>query len=504
MFRLSRRTTLLLLTTVAVLQQWRYVRQAVVPAQDAVDVVYVAQRIEREGLAATVRAEPVPPLFPTLVVAAHATASRIGLIAEHDWASPPQWAAAAALVCAVIPVFLLTESLAGCGAAVVASLLFISIPSVARLGADGIGDALHLCLFASAVWFGVSSRPAVSGLCIAAALLVRAEAVVWPLATAILAVWRPECRLPRFFAAATLCLVPYLVCGVTTPAGIAERLRGGSAPTEAVPLNGPSPGLYDGGSWTDVARGESLTFGRKDAARSSRFRGVAATLDEFLDESIQAFAYVLPLLILPGIIVVRGAGMRSVDRLLRTTAGVHLALTAIAAYRGGYLSTRHFALPIVLTLPYAAVGLTAVCRRLAAMPWNRLQISNCGLRNFVTATFVVASLFVTARPLHESHKPHRRAADWLEANSASSAAVLDQQGYTALYTGRTTYRFDAAEDAFADSLLAYTLVERADIEADTPRGASLRTVLGEADRAVAQFDAARGRRGRDVLIFARR
>jgi hypothetical protein len=126
------------------------------------------------------------------------------------------------------------------------------------------------------------------------------------------------------------------------------------------------------------------------------------------------------------------------------------------------------------------------------------------LQFVATAAFVAASLIVTSHPLHESHVQHRRAADWLHANAEPLTAVLDQQGYTALYTGRTTYRFDAAENAFADSLLAYTLVERADLEADTRRGASLRTVLGGADRAVARFDDERGRREHDVLIFTRR
>src|SRR6187397_2422826 len=98
MVQLSRNATLMLLLATAVVQQVRYVSRAVVPAQDAVDVVSVAQRFERDGVAATIRAEPVSPLFPALVAGAHAVGSHFGMIESRNWASPPQWVAAAALI----------------------------------------------------------------------------------------------------------------------------------------------------------------------------------------------------------------------------------------------------------------------------------------------------------------------------------------------------------------------------------------------------------------------
>ena len=83
----------------------------------------------------------------------HSLLSRTGVIDPHDWVTPPQTVAALALVLAVIPIFLTTERLAGRNPAVIATIFYITLPALARLGADGLGDAVHLCLVAWAAWF---------------------------------------------------------------------------------------------------------------------------------------------------------------------------------------------------------------------------------------------------------------------------------------------------------------------------------------------------------------
>lgn len=496
MFPLSRTTTLVLLTAAACCRQGWYLVEAVLPAQDAVDVVCVAQRMKADGFTATMRAEPVPPLFPALVATTHTAASRLGLIESRDWASPPQWIAAAALILAIFPIYLLTERLAGPMAAATATLLFIALPAVSRLGGDGLGDAVHLCLVAWAAWFFFDERRGVAGLCIAAALLVRPEAVVVPVAALLLAASRSEFRTPRFFLAAAVCLVPYLAVGVTSPTELLQRLRGSGAPTEAVPLNASTNG-------PSIVDGDAQPFGRRDPARSARFHGLAATLNEYGTELLQASGFVLLPLVVLGAWTVRRAGLRSADRLLLVAAGLHLAIVFVTAWRGGYLSTRHFALPVVLTLPYAALGLAAACQRLAEVRWNRFQIPDLRLQISAVTVFVVTALVVTARPLHESLRPHRDVVAWLNSSSSRPGAILDQHGFTALYSGRPTYRFEASVAALADTQLAYVVVERGDLEADSDRGSLLRGTLGDADRATVTFAADRGRRARDVLVFSR-
>jgi len=507
MLRWSRTTMLVLLATAACLQQARYVARATLPAQDAVDVVSVAQRFASDGPAAALRSERASPLFPALIAIAHGLASRAGWISSQDWASPPQWVAAAAMVLAVWPILLSTERVAGRAAAATATTLFIALPGLARLGGDGLGDAVHLCFVAWGVWFLVSSRWFVAGLCIAAALLVRPEAAIVPAAVFAVALFRPELRVPRFFIAASLWLVPYLVVGVTSPSELVERLRGSAAPTDAVPMNDVVERHADAATSDDASTDRRYDFGRKDADRSSRFHGLAATLHEYGTELTQAFGFVLLPLIVWGLFVVRrreGHGLDvAIGVALAVAVATHLTIVFVMAWRGGYLSTRHFALPVLLTLPYAAVGLDDVCRRLAASRWNRFQISNWKLQMAMVVTFVIASLATTSVPLHESQRAHREAAAWLTSPASRPGAVLDQQGYTALYTGRPTYRFAASEAAFADSRLRYVVVERGDVEADTPRGTALRKVLGPADAAVAQFAAPRDRLPRDVLVFSK-
>lgn len=509
---ISRRTTILLLAAAAALQQARYIATATLPAQDVVDVVYVAQSVEQVGLLETIRRESVPPLFPALVAAAHRVGSATQVIEKSNWALPPQWIAAASLVLATIAVFLSVDRLVGRAAAVMASVFFIALPAISRLGGDGLGDALHLCFAAWGTWFVLDRKPLIGGLCVAAALLVRIEVAVVPLTVLILSLPRPQLRMPRFFAAASLCLMPYLAVGITSPADLIERLRGGAAPSETEPFNAPGYTLIEGVMNSIGPDGRPIELGRKDSGRSSRFGGLAATMHEYGTEMTQAFGFLLLPLVVAGAIVRRRAGWSDGDALLLTAAVLHLVIVLVMAWRGGYLSTRHFALPVVMTLPYAAVGMNVAARR-AAESISHLrfatadfgsQISDLKLQIVGTAAFVIVSLVVTARPLHESQSAHRQAAEWIASNSQSRDAVLDQQGLTALVSGRPTYRYEAAAAALSDADLAYALVERVDFEADTPRGATLRQLLGRWGEAVVTFTASNDRRGRDVLIFPRR
>jgi|GEM_PF-988710 len=594
-----RLSPLVLLPAAAALVQWWYVSTAVVPAQDAVDYVSLAQRIERDGLRETLQVEAAAPWFPTCIAAAHRGLTRLGWLAEGDWASAAQIAAAVALVLLVVPVYLTARRLGGPAAATIAGLFVIFLPATARLGADGLGDSWHLLLVAwafLALTLGAEAsarleaeagapRPRsyrrriplvppipyadyetwllwwLAGTSVGAALLVRPEAIVVAIGIAALFAvdrvrkllraakpWsrgaadnRGLLRTSHFLSFASgcvVCLVPYALAGILGPTELYERLRGGAAPTEERPFNEPlahlSPLAVDSrqvqGSGARVqgsevgadadrnpqvivgADGEPLVFGHKDRAFSTRFTGPAAAAREFVAEFLQASAYVLPLLAAAGFALRRRTAPHPADRYRLVVLGLFAVVVFGFAWRNGYLSSRHFGLPVVAILPDAALGLVGLggalggkVRHLAVAhtpsplpPKNRrAMIATAGL----ALLFVGGCLAALFRPAHHSQLAHRQAADWLRSEAAEPGAVLDQQGWTALYTGRKTYRFDAAETALADPRLAYVVVERRDWEAESPRGRSLRAVLGTADAAVAVFAADRGRRERDVLIF---
>ncbi|MBL8828068.1 MAG: hypothetical protein JNM18_13905, partial [Planctomycetaceae bacterium] len=151
------------------LQGWM-IFHARLPAVDAVNFVAHAQLIERDGMWATLRTEPAPPLYPLAVLAVRGMVSAVG--GELSWALSAQIAAAIPLVLCIVPVFLIarqaleldtcsrtrhssgtaplptprtlaSSATKDCSAAWVATLLFVVMTQVARMGAEALSDSTH-------------------------------------------------------------------------------------------------------------------------------------------------------------------------------------------------------------------------------------------------------------------------------------------------------------------------------------------------------------------------
>lgn len=99
----------------------------------------------------------------------------------------------------------------------------------------------------------------------------------------------------------------------------------------------------------------------------------------------------------------------------------------------------------------------------------------------------VACLPRALRPFNGQHAAHRQAVDWLAAREEQGGAVLDSHGWTALYSGRKTYRYEAARTAYRDPQLAYVIVEQLELERESARGETLRELLTQAGEPVARF-----------------
>lgn len=524
------RLCLVLLVLLSAAQQWRLIAQAPLAAPDAVEFVAVAQRIAADGLAATIRSETVPPLFPAMVCGVHATLTRAGLLDAAAWGRAAQLAAALGLIGAVVPVFLFSQRLVGRRAAVAAAILFCLLPTSSRLGTDGIADAWHLLFVAGALWMLVEAnhttgRPAqawslAAGLCVGLALLCRAEALVIGAAVGLTALYtlrtssRESWRTAAAFAGGALvCLVPYLASGVVRPEAIAERLRGGGTATAERPLNSGAGASYVAATEADAAEvaplihdSRALEFGRKDRSRSSRAQSLTSATLLYGREFLQACGYVvLPLAAIGAFARRRRAAHVKPRNLAGPRLDLILALFTLLSYtfvvRQGYVTSRHFMLPLVILLPYAGLGLFAIGRAFRQRFASAQSAPQ--LARYVTLGLAAGCLLATLRPLHYTHAAHRDAADWLRSDAAQFGVVLDQYGWTALSTGRITYRFDAAEEALTCMMLSHVVVERIDLEAQSPRGESLRAVLGTAESATACFPDVRGRREHDVLVFQR-
>ncbi|MGH7138767.1 MAG: hypothetical protein ACREHD_23720, partial [Pirellulales bacterium] len=150
-FRRKTATIAALVLAACLVQAWM-ISRAVVPAQDSVRYLIVAQGFERDGFSATLRNQPEQPLFPALVWLVHRGLTSLGLATADDWATSLQVAAAIPLVLSIVPVYLLFCQLHGERAAIIAISLYSLLGGIARLGADGLSDSTHLALFMLALW----------------------------------------------------------------------------------------------------------------------------------------------------------------------------------------------------------------------------------------------------------------------------------------------------------------------------------------------------------------
>ncbi|HEV7224081.1 MAG TPA: hypothetical protein VGN42_15335 [Pirellulales bacterium] len=519
-------------------QAW-VIERAVAPAQDSLRYLIVAQSMAREGLAETLANQYEQPLFPALVWLTHDALSRLGVIAASDWAASLQWAAAAPLILAIVPLFLLLRILHGPRAALAGCLLFAFVNAVARLGADGLSDSTHLCLCLAALWAvaayfqtirlpplasgpSLPSRRREAGWLLAAgvfsglALLARAEALVVPaafFATLALMQCRPRWRLAWDEAATAavslagglgLVLVGYLsFCGALRPDAAFDRILGrrGAVETEAlnVTVRG-EPRAANEQRW-DLEGTGRLVFGRKDPTTSSRFHGPRAAARRLTEELVQALQYWIGALALFGYWRTRRRTAGPLDRFVQIACLLVLSGGWYIAARSGYLSTRHLLLLIVFAIGWAGAGASALGEMLSAATRGRPhRLSPRAARGAAIAAVVLACLPALARPLHASRINHREAADWLTEHAKQNDVVLDSRGWTALYTGRPTYRYEAAQAAFNDPRLAYVVVEQAELDAASPRGETMRRLLAQAGEPVARFPAPGAKPERDVVV----
>ena len=510
-------------------QVWT-IGRAVVPAQDCVRYLVVAQAIERDGLFSTLRSQPEQPLFPAMAWLAHRLLTGAGCIAPSNWAICLQLAAALPLVLAVVPVHALFCRLHGDQAAVIGTLMYCLLGGIARLAADGLSDSTHLCLFCLALWAAAHYFPALIAACppesegfgsplwlflcsgfTGLALTARSEALVLPLAVpATLALLqgfsgsrRPWSAVAQAAGAYVLglaaVLAPYLALSdAATPTTALARLTGRRGALEAAPLNHFEPGIEPTAlepHWNLPGTGR-LVFGKKDFSMSTRFHGFAAAAAKLMRELAQTLHYWIGALALVGLWTARRRKAAPLDRFMQCVCATLIAAALGVASQAGYLSSRHVLLFVVLGVGWAGVGTLAIGNWLRRA-WNRQLERTLGR----AMTPVVACMAIVAcgadcwSPLHTSRTAHRDAARWLSEHAGQSDAVLDSRGWTALYTGRKTYRYEAAQAAFTDPALSYVVVEQAELESLSRRSETLRLLMAQAGEEVVRLAAGSEKHG---------
>ena len=526
------------------------IRRATVPSLDAVEFAALARQIDQHGLTHLLHSQRQQPLFPAWVWLVQEGLR--GVVGECSWlwAASVQLAAAIPLVLSVVPVYLLSLRLLGPAAAVAGSLLFCVLPEVSRLGADGISDSVHLLFFALAFWAVVMyltpKRPEVHqqqsgpsprvaargtawllacGMATAIALLARVEVLMLPVALLMVlgcfgfgtrrrASWsRLAAEIGCLAAGLALILVPYVViAGCRTPRTAVARVLGRYAAAEGDTSYSTSIGPTD---WR-LAGGEPMSFARKEPTHSIRRRGYSAAVCKYGEELASAFGYWVGGLALLGAWRLRRRPVGPADRFIQVFF-VCLSLVVIHfAAREGYLNSRHLLTLVVAGIGCAgcgalelgglmAVGVGVLCRRVEQPGWAIPTVLSRWTAGWVVVLLAGgACVLRELEPLHGSRLGHRMAAQWLARCPASTGVVLDTRGWTGLYSGLTTCRYEHARRAFGDPRLAYVVLEDRELEFPSGRSRTLRFLLGvAAERAAAFAGPARPQRKRSAVFVYR-
>jgi hypothetical protein len=242
-----------------------------------------------------------------------------------------------------------------------------------------------------------------------------------------------------------------------------------------------------------------MSFATKETTISLRRRGYAAAAGQLADELADAFSYVAGAFCLFGLWRLRRRLVRPEDRFAQLYCLLFLLAVLHVAAKEGYLSARHLLSLVPLGIGFAGYGAldlgssiarrTRVGSRDSASSERRKPVAPYGPLLGWTAVLLVGAVCLSEmiEPLHASRRGHRLAGEWLARQADAPGPVLDTRGWTGLYSGRSTYRYDRACAAFSDPHLAYVVLERRELDYGSRRSLTLRHLLDVAARPVAVF-----------------
>ncbi len=131
------------------------------PSPDGLRYIALAQEIHELGLLPALKRQGSEPIFPLLVAGTYSVLRTFVGDYRVLWLWSVQLVAAAGMVAATMMVYCLTRKWLGAGVAPLAALFFCLLPEGARLGADGIADAVCLAFVAIGLycWFRACPDP---------------------------------------------------------------------------------------------------------------------------------------------------------------------------------------------------------------------------------------------------------------------------------------------------------------------------------------------------------
>ena len=312
----------------------------------------------------------------------------------------------------------------------------------------------------------------------------------------------------HFALGMALVLLPYLATvGAWTPKAAMGRLIGRPQVEEAAEQSSSQLSVADTPQdalpFGLLADGQPLAFDVKEPGHSSRRRGFAVAGTRFLHKLADIHGYWIGLFALFGAWRLRRHSQRAADRLLQTYLVLLSGVVLWFSAREGYLEARHLLTLLAVSLGAAGFGVLVTVHALAERTrtfFTRQEVQpshdilaashkSSAAAWLLVALIAAMYLPVVWRPLHINRRPHRTAAAWLAGQTDSTALVLDPRGWTGLYSGCPTVRYENARQTFADPRLTFVVVEKRETATDSPRSRTLRQLLATAAEAVLHLEA---------------
>jgi hypothetical protein len=501
------------------------IAQTLLPAQDGLKLIRIAQQFQTDLWTDVVRGSDVHPLYSALVAMTEPLVVVFAGRGPDAWRIAAQVVATLAAVGVLFPVYALTRLLFDHRIACLAAALAVVLPRAAELGHDTLSDSLGLLATFVSLWLGAVSlrnrdwRAGVgSGLAAGVGYLARPEVILVPVAIGL--AWVVGLRRDRLsrtvsqgtiVAAVVLAALAFVGSYTFIKGQVSEkltvRLAASIGPQHTIGhrIPNPIPSGLDDPRWDFSPKEET------DRIPIGNWRHAAVRI---VDKWWEQLCWVFAVMTIWGLVrqrFIRGlCPERDPDdsgeierRLLLVFAAVHgLALVRHSALFG-YLSGRHVLALVYASLPWAAAG-TFVCSRGIAVKfrWSPRFARCAGVS--MGSLLVAASITVQMMPNHLNHLSrwgHWAAGQWLMVHARPGERVLDTRGWARFISGQDGYDYWHVRQALTDSSLTYIVVGLDELEAGSARAETLKALLSYAATPLEDFPDFQGDQTPGVRIY---
>ncbi|MDX2038490.1 MAG: glycosyltransferase family 39 protein [Isosphaeraceae bacterium] len=520
---MSSRRCLLLTSLLAIALHFWGISGSILPAQDGLKFIATAKAFQHDLWIDVIRGSDRHPLYPGLIALAEPPIRGLIGPGPEAWRIAAQVVSAAAYLGILVVIHGLTRTLFDRAVANLAVFLFVLLPIPAEVGRDTLADMLGLLCFsgslslaARALKTGSTRLWLVSGLVVGVGYLARPDAALAVLSPMMLLsativrrcierarsesidLQREFGRLARYGGAACLIIGTYALIKGEVTEKLALRSTVALGPSSRTTLVRSAPHPLP--AWIDR---EGLDFSAKEETGRVRFAGKPIRASgRLIHEWIEGLGWIFAPFAFWGFVSSgRREGSAAGRRLILLQMLLMAAAVIPAASRLGYLSGRHALGLVVLSMPFAAAAMHGWA---SGVPARRGFSTRTGRALAFAGLSGLFALGVTVqlKGMHPSRAGHRAAGEWLLAHANAGDAVLDTRGWAAFVRGGPSYDYWHVRQALTDARLRYVVVESEELEASTPRAATLRHILERSGKRMVEFsDVDEGDSAGSVLVY---